>query len=123
MGAVADKSPVIFFESVNENSEWGWGRGKGGERMGGDEPTETLLLLFEWWGGKKKEEEKNSGDCTTVATQPRQLHYSNNLSKKHTIFENVCLFESMMVFRLAKRAEHFCPVCVLLKRLRREFSS
>ena len=25
---------------------------------------------------------KNSGDCTTVATQPRQLHYSNNLSQK-----------------------------------------
>ena len=25
---------------------------------------------------------KNSGDCTTVATQPRQLHYSDNLSKK-----------------------------------------
>ena len=24
----------------------------------------------------------DSGDCTTVATQPRQLHYSNNLSKK-----------------------------------------
>ena len=23
-----------------------------------------------------------SGDCTPVATQPRQLHYSNNLSKK-----------------------------------------
>ena len=26
-------------------------------------------------------EKKDSGDCTTVATQPRQLHYSNNLSK------------------------------------------
>ena len=25
---------------------------------------------------------KNSGDCTTVATQPRQLHYSNNFSKR-----------------------------------------
>ena len=29
---------------------------------------------------KYKEENKNSGDCT-VATPPRQLHYSNNLSK------------------------------------------
>ena len=29
---------------------------------------------------------KNSGDCTTVATQPRQLHYSNNLSKKKFFF-------------------------------------
>ena len=28
---------------------------------------------------------KDSGDCTTVATQPRQLHYSNNLSKKKSI--------------------------------------
>ena len=26
----------------------------------------------------------DSGDCTTVATQPRQLHYSNNLSKKNS---------------------------------------
>ena len=25
---------------------------------------------------------RNSGDCTTVATQPRQLHYSNNLPEK-----------------------------------------
>ena len=25
----------------------------------------------------------DSGDCTIVATQPRQLHYSNNLSKKN----------------------------------------
>ena len=24
----------------------------------------------------------DSGDCTTVATQPSQLHYSNNLSRK-----------------------------------------
>ena len=27
-------------------------------------------------------EKGDSGDCTTVATQPRQLHYSNNLSKE-----------------------------------------
>ena len=30
-----------------------------------------------------KNKKENSGDCTTVATQPRQLHYSNNLSKKN----------------------------------------
>ena len=29
----------------------------------------------------KKNNFLDSGDCTTVATQPRQLHYSNNLSK------------------------------------------
>ena len=29
----------------------------------------------------------DSGDCTTVATQPRQLHYSNNLSKNTHFFQ------------------------------------
>ena len=38
----------------------------------------------DFWGLKKKiaSELLDSGDCTTVATQPRQLHYSNNLSNK-----------------------------------------
>ena len=31
---------------------------------------------------KKERKKEDSGDCTTVATQPRQLHYSNNLSKE-----------------------------------------
>ena len=30
----------------------------------------------------EERKKKFSGDCTTVATQPRQLHYSNNLSKR-----------------------------------------
>ena len=30
---------------------------------------------------KKKKKNEESGDCTIVATQLRQLHYSNNLSK------------------------------------------
>ena len=29
-----------------------------------------------------KKKKKCGGDCTTVATQPRQLHYPNNFSKK-----------------------------------------
>ena len=31
---------------------------------------------------KKKKKKQKCGDCTTVATEPRQLHYSNNLSEK-----------------------------------------
>ena len=46
-------------------------------------PFFSLLLTYKnpfLWEYVQK---KNSGDCTTVATQPRQLHYSNNFSKKN----------------------------------------
>ena len=52
------------------------------------EGTSKRRVFFElfceklWTHGKKLQ---YSGDCTTVATQPRQLHYSNNLSKKKKI--------------------------------------
>ena len=34
---------------------------------------------------RSKKKKQDSGDCTTVATQPRQLHYSNNFSKKKEV--------------------------------------
>ena len=43
-------------------------------------------LILERWGMIMLD--LKSGDCTTVATQPRQLHYSNNLSKKKGGGEN-----------------------------------
>ena len=52
---------------INNNNEM-----KRKERMGENSHTHS----------KKKKLKNHSGDCTTVATQPRQLHYSNNLSNK-----------------------------------------
>ena len=43
--------------------------------FGGDTEDKIYLLVISI--------KKDSGDCTTVATQPRQLHYSNNFSKKN----------------------------------------
>ena len=52
---------------------------------------------------KKKKKKKNSGDCTTVATQPRQLHYSNNLSKKKKTKTNFLPLASL--FQIVKKGE------------------
>ena len=43
---------------------------------------ESNFLSPQALANAERHTKKDSGDCTTVATQPRQLHYSNNLSKK-----------------------------------------
>ena len=40
--------------------------------------NKARTLRYIWYS---QQNSGDSGDCTTVATQPRQLHYSNNLSK------------------------------------------
>ena len=58
----------------------------------------SVLILC----GVQIKRERNSGDCTTVATQPRQLHYSNNfLETKRKRVErtsDVCTFRSTKSF-------------------------
>ena len=64
---------------------------------------------------------KNSGDCTTVATQPRQLHYSNNLSKKTTTLNDVLLLRVASVLSLFF-CFLFCLFSVYQKPISRSFN-
>ena len=60
-----------------------WGRVGGGRAKRYRVPVDAKLHIGTPFFYEKL---SDSGDCTTVATQPRQLHYSNNLSKKRSFF-------------------------------------